>query len=153
MSGDLLHRPVGRAVVGGLPLFTCDRQPVDDPVDAAGKVVVLRLAGELDMATAPILAAALYAAVEGGAAGLVLDLTDLSFMDSTGIHVLRRAAVHAGADCPMLLRHPARAVLKVLRVTGTAQLLAIDTDDEPSAEPNSKWPRLTDDATPAEKET
>ena len=63
MSGDLHNRPVGLAGAGW-PLFTCDVQPVDTPGNDK-PVMVLHLRGELDLATAPILANALTAATDG----------------------------------------------------------------------------------------
>ena len=60
--------------------------------------VVLALSGELDLAGAPELDQALSAVREAGTA-LTLDLTDLEFIDSSGLGVLVRfnnAAVASG---------------------------------------------------------
>lgn len=51
----------------------------------------LRPAGELDIATAPTLERELEAAAAGDAEVIVLDLRQLTFMDSSGIHLLLRA--------------------------------------------------------------
>jgi anti-sigma B factor antagonist len=58
-----------------------------------GRRTVLRVAGEIDIATAPTLAGAIDAAVAAGALELWIDLTPTSFMDSAGVHVL--LAAHA----------------------------------------------------------
>jgi anti-anti-sigma factor len=53
-------------------------------------VRVLQVAGEIDLATAPALAQALADAETESR--LVLDLTDVEFLDSAGLHVLLAAA-------------------------------------------------------------
>ena len=63
--------------------------------DADGATYVA-VAGELDLATAPLLAEQLAQAETSGAKLVVLDLADVSFMDSTGLHVLLEA--HANAQ-------------------------------------------------------
>ncbi len=58
-----------------------------------GDVLSLRLTGELDLATVPELEAALPRPAAGEV--LVIDLRNLSFIDSTGIHVLMGLDVSA----------------------------------------------------------
>jgi anti-sigma B factor antagonist len=57
----------------------------------------LRPAGDLDIATAPTLERELEAAAAGDAEVIVLDLRQLTFMDSSGIHLLLRANETWGA--------------------------------------------------------
>jgi anti-anti-sigma factor len=64
------------------PPFRCEVVPDD------GRVLV-RLAGELDISTAPILERHLHEAL-GGGRRLVVDLRGLDFMDSTGLTLLVR---------------------------------------------------------------
>ena len=55
----------------------------------AGQVcTVVRVAGELDMDTSPQLEDFLQEVVDGGARQVVLDYTDVTFMDSSGLGVL-----------------------------------------------------------------
>ena len=56
--------------------------------DLVGRRTVLHVAGEVDVATAPMLAEAIEAAVAAGAAELWVDLTATGFMDSSGLHAL-----------------------------------------------------------------
>jgi anti-anti-sigma factor len=100
--------------------FDCSTETV------AGSVVI-RLQGELDMATAPQFARLLNAALDIGASTLVLDLAGLSFLDSSGIHVLLSAHHRAGHECSFVVRSPTGAVLKVLRLTGLDQLMVIES--------------------------
>lgn len=61
-------------------------------VDAgAGEAEVLAVRGEVDIATAPALRKTMRAALEHGIRPVVVDLFDVRFMDSTGVHVLVEA--------------------------------------------------------------
>lgn len=89
--------------------------------------VVIRLRGELDVATSVELRRVLAQALEEKPRDLVFDLADLSFVDSTGIGVLVGACRRAEeANCSFVLRSPARSVLKALRLTGIDRLVPID---------------------------
>jgi len=87
-----------------------------------GETPVLRLHGELDLATAGTLEEALDEALAGGAGRLVLDLSGLSFIDSTGISLLI-GAIGREADGVAVRFVPSEApgVTRVLRVTGVEQ--------------------------------
>jgi len=50
--------------------------------------VVVMPAGEIDLATAPRLDAALQRAVNAGCAGVLLDLDKVGFIDSTGLRTI-----------------------------------------------------------------
>jgi anti-anti-sigma factor len=56
--------------------------------DERGDVVVARIAGELDLSNVHDIGDGLAAAVTGERAGLVLDLSELSHLDSAGIRLL-----------------------------------------------------------------
>ena len=72
---------------------------------------IIRVQGELDIATAPQLESEL-GEVEGDA---VIDLTECTFIDSGGFHVLARACTQIGASvvCP---REPLRWVFDIVAV-------------------------------------
>lgn len=124
MSGDLRRRPGGTII--GTDDFACTVHAIGERKGHGTGSVVVRLTGELDLATAPDLAKVLSAAADAGVGGLVVDLTDLRFIDSNGIHVLLAAGHRARVDgFPMTLRNPARQVLKVLQLTGVDQLMPI----------------------------
>jgi anti-sigma B factor antagonist len=63
-----------------------------------GERVLVRLGGELDMSTVPILEARLREALDGGGRRLVVDLRGLDFMDSTGLTLLVRWGLGAEQD-------------------------------------------------------
>jgi anti-sigma B factor antagonist len=54
----------------------------------AGGRHTISAAGELDMASAPALKATMERICEGRAAAITLDLSGLTFIDSTGLHVI-----------------------------------------------------------------
>jgi anti-anti-sigma factor len=89
----------------------------------------LRLAGELDLSTAPELAAAIDRLAEAGEHRVLLDLTDLTFCDSTGMAVFVRGdnqAVAAGGW--LRLTGASGRVERVLRITGLADVLRYQPD-------------------------
>ena len=87
--------------------------------------VVLRLAGELDVATAPRLHHALIGIIDGGRCSVLdLELSGLRFVDSTGLGVLVRARQRLRSDGGELrLCNASRPVARVLDITGVAHVL------------------------------
>ncbi|HEU4974198.1 MAG TPA: STAS domain-containing protein [Baekduia sp.] len=61
-----------------------------DLVAAPDGVVHGRITGELDAASTPAIRARLDAALASAAAGLVLDLSGVTFLDSSGVELLFR---------------------------------------------------------------
>jgi anti-sigma B factor antagonist len=86
---------------------------------------VVALRGELDVADAASVAAALIA-VAARARELIVDLAGLEFIDSSGLAALvlaRKQARQAGGD--LLLAAPQAQVLRVLAITRLAGVFAI----------------------------
>jgi anti-sigma B factor antagonist len=84
--------------------------------EALAEAVVVRLAGDLDLATAREVTAALEDATARIAGErLVLDMTHVGFIDSTGLRVLLRAATPL--DRPMVLVAPSGPVCRILDLT------------------------------------
>lgn len=92
----------------------------------------LRVAGELDMASSPALAEELRGLVGSGEGPVILELADLTFLDSTGLRVLIDAAQKLGESGDLVLRNPTRAATEVLEIAGVvkaASNLVIERDD------------------------
>ena len=87
-------------------------------------VVTIALSGELDMATAPMLSDNLAPFEGNGVSTIILDLQDLTFIDSTGMHVFleaRRRAMSNGHR--LLLSGAGPAARRLFDLTGTQFLL------------------------------
>jgi anti-sigma B factor antagonist len=106
---------------------------------------VLRLAGEIDVATAPRLRDRLVALATGGHPRIVVDLAGVSFIDSMGLGALlsgmKRARAHDG---DLRLAGATDHVAKVLQITRLdLAFVMTDTVDEATArevEPGSERP-------------
>ena len=87
--------------------------------DHAGATVVVPT-GELDLATAPALEAALAGAFASvGSGRVVLDLRELEFIDSSGLRTLltaRRQAEQSGASFSLIAGH--RGLERTLEIAG-----------------------------------
>ena len=59
-----------------------------DTSEVAGRIAVVRLDGRLNMVAAPRLKAAIEGVVDAGGTHVVVDLTAVSFMDSSGLGAL-----------------------------------------------------------------
>jgi anti-sigma B factor antagonist len=112
------------------------------PVRSEDGSLVLRLRGELDLATVPALVRAVAQAVELGPASIVLDLSTLEFLDARGVSGLIDAGRLAGAaHRPMSVRNAHGLPEAVLRLTGAdAELrdLASEADLTSEAEVTSE---------------
>lgn len=100
-----------------------------------GEFVVVAVAGELDMATAPQLQQHVTELVDAGQTRLVFDLSEVSFCDSTGLSVFVRARNRCeSAGGQVKLAAPQRAVLRILEVSGLVEVLhTFPTVDEATA--------------------
>ena len=87
-----------------------------------GTGFVLSLYGELDAASAPILEKQVKRLQWSGAASIVIDLSGLDFVDSTGLHALILASKRAPEGQLTLLRG-SRNVHRVFELTGMDALL------------------------------
>jgi len=102
-----------------------ERGPLDVEVQQHERACVVRLAGELDAEQAPGLRSLLADRVLSGPGHLVLELSGLTFIDSSGLATL--IAVHKGtraAGTSLVLARPSDAVTKVLALTGLRTVLA-----------------------------
>jgi anti-sigma B factor antagonist len=88
-----------------------------------GGADAIAFAGELDMETAPRLTEQVEVAVWNTVGVFVLDLTEVTFLDSSGLHALLRARAYlAREDRPLVLvcpNGPARRVLDLASVLDT----------------------------------
>jgi anti-anti-sigma factor len=100
----------------------------DVSVEHTGSTAIVRLAGELDLATAPELSDVLRG-LEPGCKRIILDLTSLEFIDSTGLRLAVAEHDRASLDgFEFVITGAAGPVLKVLRLTGLDVTLPLAPD-------------------------
>ncbi|MBV9197107.1 MAG: STAS domain-containing protein [Solirubrobacterales bacterium] len=93
---------------------------------------VVRVSGELDLATCPTLEAELARAGTSSGPPLILDLREVSFMDSTGLSLMVRAQRRAAQSGRALaVVKGGDQVRRLLELTGVAdRLTLIDSPEE-----------------------
>ena len=96
---------------------------------------VLALRGELDVATVPRLADPLRDVIAAGKTAVVIDLGELTFLDSTGLMVLLnglRRVVRQGGNLAIVCTNP--TVLRLFDITGTkTTFTVVESRDEAMA--------------------
>lgn len=99
--------------------------------------VIIGLAGEADATNSDALREVLDAEVSRLPQTVILDLSELKFLDSTALHVVLRANRALDRNgCVLALAAPNEAVARVLRLTATDQLIPVyrsvrEATDEP----------------------
>ena len=108
------------------PKFIVDVDDVDD------RTRVLAAAGEVHVSTAPVLAEHLQAAIGEGRTRIVLDFSDVEFIDSTGLSVLlnalRRLSRVGGALSLVCTNPTVLRLFEITRLDATFDIVA--TRDE-----------------------
>lgn len=91
-----------------------------------GPRCVAELVGELDVSTSERLRAELLQLIDEGCRELVIDMSELALIDSTGlgvlVGVLKRVLQHGGE---LVLRAPRRSARKVFDITGLDRVFTI----------------------------
>ena len=92
----------------------------------AGVVPILELEGEVDLSTSPRLKQAVYNLIEAGNKNIVLDLSGVKFMDSTGlgtlVGALKKTSMQSGT---VKLICPSKNILKTFTLTGLDKVFLI----------------------------
>ena len=116
------HRggPVAERLVDDLP------GPLEIRVSQEGERCVVALAGELDLSTSGHLRTELLQLIDDGCRTLVLDMSELALIDSTGlgvlVGVLKRVLQHGGE---MSLHAPRASARRVFDITGLDRVFTI----------------------------
>ena len=94
--------------------------PVTVLTSHEGSTPVFSIAGELDLSNADAVRSAIEEGLSPGTPKVVFELSDLQFMDSSGIALL---ASLAQSVPEVELRHPTDIVRRILEITGVDQWL------------------------------
>ena len=95
-------------------------------VDRDGPAAVLSVKGELDASTAPDLADLCHSVHAAGARDVVIDLTDTSFLDSSGLRALIEAHRLFAEGGNLQLAHASEPVRRLLEITGLDDYFTLD---------------------------
>jgi len=109
------------------PRFRIQERVIDE------RTTVVAVEGEIHVSTAPEFSAMLSATVDGGRTSLVLDLTGVMFIDSTGLSVLLNALrqiTRAGGRMAVVCSNP--TVLRLFEITRLDTTFDIHAELEPA---------------------
>jgi anti-sigma B factor antagonist len=87
---------------------------------------VLKVRGEIDVASAPDFGSSLSDFIGSGPELVIVDMSEATFIDSTGLGVLISAEKqirHAGKDLRLVVTHP--QITKLLELTGLDQVFTV----------------------------
>jgi len=96
-----------------------------DTIGPAGDCAVLRVTGEVDVYTAPMLRERIREFAASGAVRLIADLGQVDFLDSTGLGVLvggLKRLREDGGSLALVIETP--RILRVFQVTGLTKAFA-----------------------------
>ena len=89
--------------------------------------LTLVLRGDLDAYTGPRFTEWLRKTVAAGRGDVVMDMSDVTFVDSSGIAILVATAKQLQTrDSKLVVQSPPRMVAKVLEMTGVTKLVKIE---------------------------
>jgi anti-sigma B factor antagonist len=105
-------------------------------VSIADDVVVARVSGDIDLANTPTVSAKILGAVPNDAVGLVLDLSDVRYIDSVGIRMLFNfiRTLHASRQGITISLPADSPVHKLLKITHLDEATVIRSTIEEATE-------------------
>jgi anti-sigma B factor antagonist len=120
-------QPGGSDLNGGAPDLN-GSAPLDVRiVDSRDGATIVALAGELDLSTIPRMEGPLLEQVRQRPA-VVLDLSDLSFIDSSGIGILIKASQQSNGTPMRVVIGPGSQVERIFRIAGIEKALRVFVD-------------------------
>lgn len=90
-----------------------------------GSVAVLHVRGEIDVETAPKLEECIALLLRAAVEQVVVDLAEVTFVDSSGIYVLIRSARMARGKAKVVIINPSDHVQRVFSITGAERAITI----------------------------
>jgi anti-sigma B factor antagonist len=101
-----------------------EQGPLTIQLEARGTVAFVSLFGELDLSNAEVFESTLLSVEAGPAEGVIVDLSALQYIDSSGLAVLIRVAEQAWDHSrPFALLRGPEPVDRLFRLTGLAEHL------------------------------
>jgi anti-sigma B factor antagonist len=153
LGGGQRHAPASRPQAGGAAMNArADGNGTEPGGDGVTSMLVvtradsadgvcLMAAGEIDQASAPILVDQLHSAIDNGDGLIVLDLGNVTFIDSSGVNALVAALHSARSRLRLGALHPAvRHVLKITALLDVFPFADGFAPDTASDAPRDKRP-------------
>lgn len=106
--------------------MTSEQLTIDISTDEKSGTHIYKLRGSLDLATAPSVRAALVEAAGAGKHDIIVDLTKLEFLDSTGLGALigaHRRAIENGGSVRLAVGEG--AIARLLNITGLMRVFSV----------------------------
>lgn len=107
----------------------------ESSVEHGAGYAVVSVAGELDVATAPVLRDRLEETIQEGPGVLVVDLLRVTFIDSTALGVLigaQKESTAQGVELRLVVGEP--RITKIFEITGLTDLFTIRSTREEAVE-------------------
>jgi len=102
-------------------------RPFNVAVTEQADVVIVRIAGEVDIVTVPVLQRHVDVALSAGRPTVVFDLAETTFLDARGVGVIvatRKQVTRKGGR--LVIRHPPDLVRRVLALADQADRIEIE---------------------------
>jgi anti-sigma B factor antagonist len=110
-------------------------------LDESGRLKLVELRGEMDALLAASVEKGIESVIEGGCRGLVLDMSGVEYIDSSGIRVLLatyKRLVKLGGKMNIL--NPSARVVTILELAALTDILKIVKTQEEAVEDLSRAP-------------
>lgn len=114
------------------------------PDDVGGPDTVIRLVGDLDVATAPLLLEVSEELIARGARCFRIDCSRLDYIDSAGLGGFLRVLERLGGGGTLWLHQPRDLVVRVLEVTGLTEVIRVDDRPLPPGPTAAEIPSFVD---------
>jgi anti-sigma B factor antagonist len=114
-----------------------------DIVGPIGDCAVLRVSGEVDAYTAPMLREQIRELTAKGAVHLIADLSQVDFLDSTGLGALiggLKRLREAGGSLTLVIVAP--RILRLFQITGLTKVLAIQPSVAAAITADPHWQHM-----------
>jgi anti-sigma B factor antagonist len=99
--------------------------PITTSVEHREGVVVVSIAGEIDLSTAPAFEAVIAEALEECPPVLVIDLSEVTFMASVGLRILAGTQEKAGKSIQIAVVADNAAASRPMQLTGLDNLISL----------------------------
>jgi anti-anti-sigma factor len=117
-----------------------EQDAIATAVDYQNGIAVIKVDGDIDLATVPALEAAIDEALTTKPTGLVIDLSEVGFLASAGLQTLVATHHNVGESAQFAVVANSAATSRPIQLTGLDQIFALYStlDDALSAVSNSK---------------